>query len=1051
MPRQLFDMIGGSDKHRLPPDIEDAYPLTSAQREMLFQQRDSQELLYQNVYSYHLRGQWDKSRFDAAVQSVISRYAVLRTSFNLQDYDQPLQLVHRQVQPVIQEEDLCCQSPEQQQKSIDEFVFGQRCWRTNLCTAPQLHFQIHHRNADTFQFTLIQNCAILDEWSLRAVLAEIVETYFSPDRASTVLPRTTYRDFVAEEIQESASVTTMRFWQQKLDDCTIFELPTLKVSTVGPVSGSHAVKEVEIAPSISADLNKLAESLGLPLKSILLAAHIKIMSVISGSSDVITGMMISAWPEGVRREVRGFCLNMVAVRHRVVSCSWIDLIRGVFQTESELLPFSRFPFALVQRSFGKPLFNVVFNFTDFDVEESFHRPGELAILGSSKYGATGSDFVVSFRFNRLVNRLELELEYKLPDISIEQVNAWSQYYSRSLQLMADAPSWRHDTVCLLTEAERRQVLREWNQTETEYADQKCVHELFEEQVERTPNAVAVQCGKQVLTFAALNCRANQLAHYLLEKGVQAEQIVGICLGRRAEMIVTVLGVFKAGGAYTWLDPSYPAERLNYILDHAHIQVLLTAGAASSAVLTAAQAEKIDLDNWDLICRKSHRNLPNVCCPDNLAYVAYTSGSTGQPKGVAVIHRALSNLRTAQQAKLQLPPGTVVSQLLSFSFDAAVWEWMPLLWGAKLMVAESLLSGDDIKDFLERNEVELAGLTPSMLGTISQGGLVKLKTLVVGAEPCPAGLVTTWGTGRRFFNGYGPTETTVIATLSQDLKTGGSPPIGSPLANIHVYILDEQMNLLPAGTSGELCIGGLGVARGYWKQPAQTAEQFVPDPFAADGSRLYRTGDLVRWRTDGALDFIGRLDQQVKIRGFRIELGEIESALTSHQSVQEAVVVVKQDAVGEKRIVGYVVPKAGTPELSLGELKQTLRARLPEYMIPAVVVELDQMPQTPSGKLDRRALPEPPPQGCQDYVAPQTATEKVLAKIWKDVLGVELVGRDDDFFELGGDSLSAARAVSRTREVLGIELPLKMFFLEVSTLRKLARLIEERSRTSQQRI
>ncbi|MFJ1552014.1 amino acid adenylation domain-containing protein, partial [Streptomyces sp. NPDC088246] len=563
-----------------------------------------------------------------------------------------------------------------------------------------------------------------------------------------------------------------------------------------------------------------------------------------------------------------------------------------------------------------------------------------------------------------------------------------------------------------------------------------------------PDVVAVVSGGEVLTYGGLMGRASRLAHLLRGVGVGAESVVGLCLPRGVDVVVAMLGVWLAGGAYVPLDPEYPADRLEFMVADAGVQVLVGERSVAEGLPVSGRVVWLD----DVVVRAELGGLassaPGVATyVDQLAYVIYTSGSTGRPKGVQVAHGGVVNLALALRPVLGVGPGVRVLQFASLSFDAAVLDVaVTLAGGGTLVVASSAERrvGVGLERLVRSEGVVAASVSPSLLGVLDRSGLSGVVGLFVGSERVGEGVVREWAPGRRFFVGYGPTEVTVIASAGlAEPDGGGVPSIGRPLANTRVYVLDAQLRPVPVGVVGELYIAGVGVARGYGGRAGLTGERFVADPFAADGSRMYRSGDVVRWLSDGQLDFVGRVDDQVKVRGFRIEPGEIEAVLADHPQVRTAVVMVF-GVEGDCRLVAYVVPADVTVGIpSVGELREFAGGRLPEFMVPSVFVELAGLPLTANGKLDRSALPAPEGarQPSEGFVAPSGATEELLAGIWAGVLGVDRVGVTDSFFELGGHSLLATQVISRVREVLGVEVAVSVLF-DRPTVRGLAAVVEK---------
>ena len=582
-------------------------------------------------------------------------------------------------------------------------------------------------------------------------------------------------------------------------------------------------------------------------------------------------------------------------------------------------------------------------------------------------------------------------------------------------------------LALLRPAEQAQLLAQGNQSQAAFPDSQSVHSLFEAQVERSPAAVALVFAEQQLSYGELNARANQLGHYLRAAGVGPEVLVGLCLERSVEMIVAVLGILKAGGAFVPLNPHDPAERLSFMIGDAGLSLLLTQQALLGQLpeLPGLRRLCVDREAARLEAQPS-QNLAGGAGADNLAYVIYTSGSTGQPKGVLVQHRGVCNLALAQAQVFGVSAASRVLQFASISFDAVVSElFKSLLSGATLCLAraEALLPVEPLLQVLRQQSISMVTLPPSVLAVLPAADLPALRTVISAGEACPAELVTKWSSEQRqLLNAYGPTEVTVCATSSAALEGQQSrPPIGRPLNNTEVYVLDGQLQPVPNGVVGELYVGGVGLARGYLQRAALTAERFLPHPFTAQpGSRLYRTGDLARYREDGQLEYRGRSDEQVKLRGFRIELGEIEAVLGQHPAVREVVVLAREDEPGQKRLVAYLLT---APETSADVMqwRAWLSQKLPDYMLPAAYVLLEEFPLTASGKVDRRALPAPdasrPAQG-QAYLGPRDQLEQLLVDLWQAVLGLDQVGVADNFFAIGGDSIKGAILINQLQELLG---------------------------------
>ncbi|HEX6367330.1 MAG TPA: amino acid adenylation domain-containing protein, partial [Longimicrobium sp.] len=669
-------------------------------------------------------------------------------------------------------------------------------------------------------------------------------------------------------------------------------------------------------------------------------------------------------------------------------------------------------------------------------------------LPGLEVGGVGTDssdrqakFDLSLALRETGDRITGDLTYATALFERPTVERYAGYLRRVLEEMVADDQQPVERLAMLSAEERARVLEEWNRTGAEYPAGACIHELFEAQAARTPDAVAVECEDRALTYGELNARANRLAHHLAGLGVGPDARVALCVERGPELVLGMLAVLKAGGAYVPLDPSYPEERLRYMLADSRPSVLLASPAPAERLAGSGVPvlDPADAEAW--AHRPAGDPRPAGLSPDHLCYVIYTSGSTGRPKGVEVPHRGVLSLLADVQRRAPLREGDGCSLWTSTSFDVSVYEiFSTLLAGGRLCIPsdEVRLHAGAFLDWMEARDVRGAYLPPYFLSELrdrvsGSPERTRLRRLLVGVEPISEPLlagIRQSVPGLRIINGYGPTETTICATLYDvPVQARGErvAPIGPPAANTRAFVLDAAMQPVPVGVAGELYIGGLQVARGYLGRPGLTAERFVPEPFGGEpGARMYRTGDLCRWSAEGTLDFVGRTDDQVKIRGFRIEPGEIEARLLEHAAVREAVVLVREDAPGQARLVAYVT---GDESAGAEVLRAHLAGSLPAYMVPAAFVRVGAWPLTPNGKLDRRALPAPEGDAfaARTYEPPAGATEEALAGIWAEVLGVERVGRWDDFFDLGGHSLLAVQVISRVRQALGVEAALGELF------------------------
>jgi len=1038
-PYEPFSMISVQDREKMPADIADAYPISQLQAGMVFHSEYSADYsIY--VSSLRLRLRFDSAKMQSTLDQMAVRHEMLRTSFDENTFSRPLQLVHRNARLELHVEDLRHLAEDEQQSRIDHWLKEETRQTFQWSEAPLLRFQVHLRRDDEIQFTMSE--PFLDGWSVASLLTELFHRYFAllhekPLPASPLAAA--YKDFVALEQDALQSEKCRGYWNRRLADATATHI-------VHRRTAAEALEVRRLAVPISQEsserLKNAARGVGISLKALLLAAHMKVVSALSGQVEVFTGLLINGRPEIKDGEqLIGAFLNTVPLRMSLESGTWIDLARRAQEAETELLPFRRHPIQELQRLHGaERLFDTIFNYTHFHVMGGLAKIPGMEVLDVRGSEQTYYPLTIQFSVNEFTSRIELVLDYRTLTLDEDEVQEIASCYGRVISAIAQAPSTHHESLSLLSPEQHRLLVKDLNETNEPFAQGKCLHQLFEQQVRIAPEALAVifkneKLENESFTYAELDRRANQLAHHLQGRGVGLESLVGICMKRSPEMLVGLLGILKAGAAYLPLDPAYPKERLAFMVADAGVKLVVTQKELEERTSECTQHVYLDSD-WKEIEKGSGVSPAGASSPDNLAYVIYTSGSTGKPKGVLIEHRGVVNVIEVSIKKFAVNAGSRVAQLGSLNFDVSVLEiFSALLSGATLFLVDSMvsMSGPDLGRFLRENEVTTMAIPPSLLDLVPAGDYPALRSIVVGGEACTAEVAARWSAGRLFFNAYAPTEATIYSTLM--LCPEGrrqTPALGRPIQNMQVYLLDHHGQPAPTGVPGELHIGGVGVARGYLNRPELTAEKFIPDPFSGRiGARLYKTGDLARFLPEGNLEFLGRTDHQVKIRGFRIELAEIETVLGEHPLVREVAVITREDAPGDKRIAAYIVPPAGhAPDMI--DLRNHLKRRLPDYMLPSVFVILDSMPLSETGKIDRESLPAPEqsrPALEQSYAAPATALEKVLAGIFGEVLKIERVGVCDNFFELGGHSLLATRVVSKVRQIFAIELPVRKLFEE----------------------
>ncbi|MEN8443421.1 MAG: amino acid adenylation domain-containing protein, partial [Cyanobacteria bacterium J06555_13] len=892
-----------------------------------------------------------------------------------------------------------------------------------------------------------------------------------------------YADYVFAEQKrlETNAEKLFHYWQQQLAG----KLPGLDLPLDKPRPAiqtyNGASINFELSSPLTQKLKQLAAANDATLYMTLLAAFEVFLSRYTGQKDILVGSTVAGRLQPKFREIVGYFANTVVLRGDLSSQpSFKDFLAQIRQKTLGALVHQDYPFALLVEKLQperdpsrSPIFQASFILQQLQQSQSIQK---LFVDQSADNATWAGVRLEPYEVPQQEGQFDLGLELFEGTASIRgsfkyntdlfhqsTVVRMATHFKTLLEAIVENPMGRVSELPLLSAAERDRILLKWNDTKTTYPQDNCIHQLFEEQVIKNPEAVAVVFQGKQLTYRALNAKANQLAHYLKTLGVKPEVLVGVCAPRSLEMIIGLLGILKAGGAYVPLDPNYPPARLGHMLNDSGVEVLLTTQALAGALPTNP-ADMVCLDrDWDAISKYQPHNVDAGIASTHLAYVIYTSGSTGLPKGVAIEHRSVCNLAQAQANLFSVETTSKVLQFASLSFDASVWEVvMALTQGATLVLATAseLMPGEGLKTLLETTQVTHATLPPSALAVLPKSALPQLNTIIVAGEACPLDLADKWSVDRNFFNAYGPTESTVCSTVRQ-IETGSQKmTIGYPIANTQAYILDERLQPVPIGVVGELYIGGDSLAREYLNRPDLTQARFVESPFKSltlaanrsrsdfsdsdfldsditySQSRLYKTGDLARYLPDGDIDYLGRVDHQVKIRGFRIELGEIESELNAHPAIKQAVVMAKEDDDGNKRLIAYLVL---SEPCAVQEIRAFLKAKLPQYMLPNVFMPLDDFPLMPNGKVDRQSLPIPDNRlmrSHSEYVAPRNDVEEGLVEIWSAVLKVDRIGVDDNWFELGGDSLGLNRVIARIREKFQIELPLKTFF-EDPSIRKVA--------------
>ena len=999
---------------------------------------------YHIPLALHLRGRLDKAALVQAVDRLVARHEGLRTTFVTIEGE-----VFQQIQPaevgfelktipVVRSDDL--------KQEVTRRIAAEASCAFDLEAGPLIRGQLLQLGVDENILLITMHHIVSDGWSLAILTRDLDRLYHaaSNNEPCSLEPLPIqYADYAGWQRQwSSAEVLSQQigYWRRQLVDVPV--LMDLPLDRKRPEQQDFigGFVQIDLDSELTSNLKGLSQGCGATLFMTLLAGWATVLARLCGQQDVVIGTPVANRAQPEVEELIGLFVNTLALRVSLEgSPSVKDLIERVKTVaigaqDNQDLPFEQIVDLIKPaRSLSySPLFQVMFAWQEQAVTPIEFLGTEYKTLATPMRHAK---FDLTLDLTDLGERLVGGIEYSSALFDHETVERFAGYLKRILAEMAADPNGVALKLPMLGSAERHQLLVEWNATEADYPKQACVHELFEAQAARSPESTAVVYEDQSLSYGELNTQANRLAHHLRGLGVRPDSRVAICVERSPEMVVGLMAILKAGGAYVPLDPAYPAERLGYMLqDSAPVLVLTHAaarGALSQAMAGLAEAPPVvDLDGtaWSQACPDNLDPAAIGLNSAHLAYVIYTSGSTGTPKGVMVEHRGVVNRLSWMQSAYSLTADVKVLQKTPFTFDVSVWE---LFWtlgvGAELIVAkaDSHKEIPELINTIEALNVSTVHFVPSMLGVFLEklecARCLSIKRVFCSGEALSESLLKKFHKNLKsasIHNLYGPTEATVDVTYwnsCESKEISGAPPIGRPISNTRIYLLDGHGEPVPRGVAGEIHIGGAGVARGYLNRAELTAERFIASPFVP-GDRLYKTGDLGRYLPDGNIEFLGRNDFQVKVRGFRIELGEIEARLLEHEGVHEAAVLAREDASGDKRLAAYYVAEEGGDEVGAEALRSHLAVRLPDYMVPAAYVRLSRLPLTPNGKLDRKALPAPDGEAyaTRSYEAPQGEVEETLARIWSEVLGLERVGRHDNFFDLGGHSLLAVRVLERMR-------------------------------------
>jgi amino acid adenylation domain-containing protein len=1057
---------------------EQQYPLSYGQRGLWYLQQSSTDSgLYNLASAMRLNSGLKIDALREAFQSVIEQHEALRSTFHVVDGD-VVQRVAKQMTISIDEEDASRYSEVELQE-----VLGAEAYRGfELQAGPLVRVRVFRRGASGKDVLLVVvHHLVADFWSLALLVEQLGKSYAEKrggrreaEREMGSEPVRGYRKYVLwqrEEVAGARGERDRRYWLERLSG----ELPVLEISRdmVRPAVQSHrgATEVWQMGRQLTERIRRLGQRQGATLYMTLLAAFQVLLHRYSGQEDILIASPTAGRHSVEFADVVGYFVNPVIIR---ADCfgnpTFSEFLNQIRQRVLEAFEHQGYPFPLLVEHLQPrrdpsrpPLAQVMFALQKAQqgkeealISLALNEAGPTIEVGGLELEQVPlkrqvAMFDLTLMMAERDGRLIGSLKYNTDLFDAGTISRMATQYQTLLKAIVTEPGQRLSTLPLLEEADRCHLL-EWNIRTADSSQGKTINKVFEEQAARTPDAVAVVYKQEQLTYAQLNSKANQLAHHLRSLGLRPEGRVGICLERSVEMITAWLGILKAGGAYVPLEPAYPKGLLGFMLQAADVRVLLTQQRLIERV-TNHDSQVVCLDSgWNTIAREQATNPLNEAQPDNLAYVIYTSGSTGEPKGVMVSHQSVLNLLTELQHAIygRYQNGSLrVGLNASLVFDASVKQLIVLLMGHSLYIVPDEIrnEGRSFVSFMQRKTLNVLDCTPSHLELLIDAGFLQgmkkhSATILVGGEPINVQLWQRMLEAKEitFYNLYGPTECTVDATACEVRLSPAKPSIGRPLVNVRTYLLDCELQPVPIGVSGELHIAGPGLARGYLERPALTAERFIPNPFSQEpGARLYKTGDLACYLPDGNIRFLERIDQQVKLRGFRIELGEIEVNLCAHADIRTAVVIVRLEKSGERRLVAYLVPERGyAPDVN--QLRRFLIDRLPSYMVPAAFVILESLPLTVRGKIDRDALPAPDYDRAgiaEPLVAPRNSVEEVLARIFAQVLGLAEVGIYDNFFELGGHSLMATQLTSQLEDILPTATPLLTLFFEDPTVAGLA--------------
>jgi amino acid adenylation domain-containing protein len=1020
-----------------PAEKGEYYPVSSAQKRLfIIDKMEGVGTGYNMPQVMKIEGELDPERFKAAFQGLVMRHETLRTSFEMCE-GEPVQRIYDEIK-------LNIHYHEAEESEIDQIV--PRLIRPfDLSQAPLFRVEIIKINETRHILLCDMHHIVSDGVSMGILIREFIDLYQGEVLPGLRIQSKDYAVWQNELFKTDKIAKQEEYWMKTLSgEISALNLPTDYIRPgIRSFQGDRIQFKLEAEDA--AKLNRLAQESSASLYMLLLAIYNVLLSKYTRQEEIIIGSPIAGRPHPDLENVIGMFVNTLAMKNGPQEeKTFREFLKDVRENTLAAYENQDYPFEELVEKLNpsrdlsrNPLFDAMFVLQSFD-------HGNTAIEGLTITPYPFENRIAKFDLTLQAAEAEtgiyFQLEYCTKLFKAETIEQMAVHFRNLIQRIVQDPEAKLAELEMLTAAEKHRILYEFNATKADYPKDRTIQELFEEQVAKTSDNIALVYEDQTMTYGELNRRANQVARILRKKGVGPDSIVGIMVGRSFEMMVGIIGVLKAGGAYFPVSPEYPEGRIRFMLEDSQVKLLVTEERLKKQY--EFDQDIMDLDD-KAIYTGADTDLEVINQPNDLAYVIYTSGSTGQPKGVMVEHRNVVNLISDRITEYNFTAQERVVLFAKFIFDASVEQiFITLCSGSCLFMPDEqlIMTTDQFENYLVKNRITHLNTTPSFLALIDPNKRYSLKRVVVGGEECPATLIEDWRKRNPLYNVYGPTESTVDATAIRYYKNVlvDKVSIGKPIANTQCYIVGNNQKPVPVGIPGELCIAGAGLARGYLNRSKLTAEKFIANPYHLEG-RMYRTGDLARWLPDGNIEFLGRLDQQVKIRGFRIEPGEIENQLLKHEAIKEAVVIAKEDGNEAKYLCAYLV--AGR-ELTVKELREYLGQELPEYMVPSYFVQLDKLPLTPNGKIDRKALPQPEGniQTGVEYVAPSNVIEEKLAEIWRGVLGLEKIGVNDNFFELGGHSLKAVQIIYKVSQELRVEVSL-VDFSKKPTVKEISNIIQ----------